>query len=184
MIFIDLGAYDGRSTRLACECLPITKAYLFEPNPHLTIKPPPCDHEIRREMALDENGEELLYLSKPDRRYNGQGSTIYKEKKTGWLDTDNPIKVTSIDFAEFLWSLPEERVAVKCNVEGAEYRIIPRLAKDKALGVPLFWWVSWHNEKIEGLDEVHSECESVLREAGFTRRDPFCFAGFDFWEGR
>jgi FkbM family methyltransferase len=152
VIFVDLGAFDGRSTRLFERHRNVRKAYLWECHPDIQIKPPKCDHEIIRAAAWTHDGEVTFYPGEHQGKVT-QGSSLLESKMTGWLDKDNPLTVPCMDLAAWLSRLDRQQceVAIKMNVEGAEYELLPH-----ALEFPTEWHISWHAEKVcmpQGTDE-------------------------------
>jgi len=187
VIFIDLGAFDGRSVRAYEKTRDITFAQLWEPNPHVRLLPPKCNHIKIDKAASVADGNASMYLSNPMGRVGqGQGSTLYKEKCSGFLDYGHPMVVETADFAAHLANLrglTQRDIVVKMNVEGAEYDIIPHLAAQSALDIPTEWYISFHNWKVGRTEDDDEELRELFRLAGY--RDfggrPFPEPEFEGW---
>ncbi len=162
--FVDLGAYDGRTTRSFAADHSVAKAYLFEPR-EMAFQLPDVPVQIIRAAAWISDGEMPLYLS---RRYSGEGSTLLREKVSGDCDFDNPVTVETIDFSAWLLCLIAAHVVVKMNIEGAEYAVLERLIHDGTLERIDALHVSFHTEKVGRTDADNQLLRDALRESGMV----------------
>lgn len=150
MIFVDLGAFDGRSSRHFESFMQpqlVTKCYMFEPNASITVKPPRCSSELIRALAYRRDGIMPIHLD----NMNGLGSSIFSDKQTGDL-SEQGVLVDCIDLSRWLYAIDTHGtggpVHIKMNVEGAEYPIIEHL---EYAGIPDYveaLYISWHHTKI------------------------------------
>ena len=113
---------------------PDFEIHAFEANPLFNngvFADYPKEANIHRVAASTYNGEIDVYINK-DKRINIQGTSIYKDKITGNLDKDHPIKVPCIDFP--LWIIDNfkstDNIIVKSNIEGAEYPLFDKMVDD------------------------------------------------------
>lgn len=155
--FIDLGSHFGAiikkfmaSKLYTSDC----KLYAFEPNPRITQEHlsfyPECVN-ISTSAAWINDGTLDFYIN-DDPRY--QGSSVCKEKTTGFLNKESPVIVKCFDFSE--WMNREFRegddVIIKMNIEGAEYKLIPRMIQDGSINFVSRLYLRRHWHKI-GLPE-------------------------------
>jgi hypothetical protein len=107
----------------------------------------------------------MLYKS---RDYQGEGSTIVKGKTTGRVDYEWPALVECRDFADWLLEHAGDNVVVKMNVEGAEYVLLPHLAERGALTIPRYYYISWHEAKLEAPRMSTGAARALLGDAGYA----------------
>ena len=165
--FIDLGAYKGLYIKRFKEgdyYTPDTKIIAFECNPTLKGVDYGKDVEVVHKCAWVEDGEIDFYISKTGPMFV-QGSSVYKNKITGNLDRENPIKMPCIDFSRFLSELIKENdnLIVKMNIEGAEYKILETLLTDGNIKLINTLFVSFHYKKINLPEERHLKLVRALR---------------------
>lgn len=184
LIFVDLGAYDGRSVRAFERVRNVERAYLWEPNEFMNPGHTSCQSHIIRAAAWVEDGKQPMYLSTPPcGKGKGQGSTLIKEKTTGYLEYGHPVMTETRDFAEWLDGFSGQDIVVKMNVEGAEYQIIEHLAAQSVLDVPIEWYISWHDWKIGRSEEDTEDMRDILRYFGYREigGEPFPVPEFEGW---
>ena len=94
-----------------------------------------------------------------------QGSSVYKNKNTGNLDREHPVKMPCIDFSNYLKALIKEddNLIIKMNIEGAEYKILERLIEEKTINLINDLYVSFHYVKIELPEARHLKLVRDLR---------------------
>lgn len=172
-VFVDLGAFDGRSTRAYEREHKLSFAYLWEPNPLIAIKRPKVPHSVICAAAWVQDGRYPFFLSSANKRYGqGQGSTLLGEKTTGELDKNTPLQVATMDFGAWLTARRSRELVVKVNIEGAEYALLQHLAETHALDVPREWLISWHGEKVGRTEKDAAHLRWYLRYAGFQELAP------------
>ena len=110
----------------AFECNPVLRDSAFIDYPKGVM--------IYREAAWIFDGEIDFFVNKL-KLQNVQGSSIYKEKTTGDLDKDHPVKIKCIDFSKWLIEnfFKDDNIILKSNIEGAEYQLFPHLIKTGAI---------------------------------------------------
>lgn len=180
MIYIDLGAYRGRTIQKfknSKHYKPEAKIYAFECNPHLSGFDYGPDVFTVNAAAWVKDEELSFYVSKfrPDRV---QGSSVDSSKKTGKLDIAHPVTVQGIDFNKWLFmavmgdvssTTPEpverDRVIVKMNIEGAEYKVLPHLINYGSIAFIDTLIIKWHWDRINiDKQKVHEPLKQRLRE--------------------
>jgi FkbM family methyltransferase len=168
-IFIDCGAYRGGLLRTFQLGRPGFKIYAFECNPLLKdINYGPDVTRINKAVwTKDEQIEFFLSKTNPEKV---QGSTIYRDKITGNIDKDCPVKAEAIDFSKWLDNTvhPDDYVVVKMNIEGAEYDVIPKMIKDLTINLIDELYIRWHWNKINFPPASHREIEGALKASGVT----------------
>lgn len=166
-IFIDLGAYKGlyiNRFKKSKIYKPDFKIYAFECNPYLSHINYGSDVIAIRKAAWIYDGEVSFFINtKMPARV--QGSSIYKEKITGDLDKQHPIKVPCIDFSKWLlrnFKL-EDNILIKINIEGAEYNILEKCISDGSINYIKKMWIRWHWQKCKILFNRHKKLTSQLK---------------------
>ena len=180
IIFVDLGAHKGESTRAHEKRVDIAHAYLWECHPMTVIEPPECTHTTIRAAAHTADEPVTLYLGND--HGSTQGTTTIKGKKTGCIDTDNPVAVHGIDLVQWLLAADDahrEPIVVKMNVEGAEYGLIPTMSDNGALSYIDELHISLHGSKVSKTDSDDENIRDLLRKSGFA---PY-FSPFEGCEG-
>ena len=179
--FVDLGAFDGASTRLYERIRDVEFAYLWECHPDVAIKPPRCGHEVIRAAAWIDDGTTEFYQGERCGVVT-QGSSLLKEKTTGWLDVDNPLTVETRDFSRWLAELPSEWPAVvKVNIEGAEYELLTYLYMATTIRLPHEWHVSFHSAKVGRTRADDDGIRTMLFSSGYSEC-PSPFPGCEGWK--
>ena len=169
-VFIDLGSFYGAViNKFIASPLYSSdfKIHAFEANPLLDGKHfigYPRGVTLHPVAAWTCDGEIEFYLNK-DRRPNVQGSSVYKEKRTGELDPLHPVKVPCIDFSQWLcdnFSL-EDNIIVKSNIEGAEYPLFQALMDDGSIKFVKRLFIRTHWNKIGMPQSEHDIFMSDIR---------------------
>lgn len=165
-IFIDAGANDGCSARLFRK--------LYDPHNEYRIYSFEVDPIYLDKFSDIEN---LVFINKAVwveygkcdffRSYTAwrDGGTLIKEKKTGELDKQNPIKVTTIDFSSWIMDtfLPSDLIILKMDIEGAEYKVLNKMIVDGSIDYIDELWIEWHYGKINMPEHKHQELVSRLK---------------------
>lgn len=167
-IFIDAGAYKGLYVKRFKEGVfyrPDFLIYAFECSPALSFVTFGSDVNVIRKALWVYDGKINFYISKI-RPEMVQGSSVYKSKTTGNLDTKNPITVDCIDFSKFLKNniREDDNLIVKMNIEGAEYKVLEKCCKDGTISLIKKLFIQWHYHKI-GLDKKrHTKLLDMLSD--------------------
>ena len=149
--FVDVGAFRGSTIRrfkLGPRYSPDWKIYAFECNPKLADFRYDAGVDVIRKAAWIDDGELQFFISRKSPALV-QGSSVYREKTTGNLDTDHPVTTPCIDFSAWL-SLtfqPGDTVIVKMNIEGAEYDVLEKCVADGTISLVSELYIQWHNSK-------------------------------------
>jgi len=131
-ILLDCGFYYGAATRNLLRQGVIDKKWLihaFEPNPEIDIKKVaeefPLKIETHQEAVWIKNGKVSFTISIRDNASHIKGTCGHCPKKT--------VKVTSIDFSSFVAKLPKAFIYCSMDIEGAEYKVLKKMIKDKTI---------------------------------------------------
>ena len=154
--FINCGGHDGCSARWFRDKIDKDSEYFiytFEPDPRFKgcygdLK----KHKFYRKAVWIKDGRINFYLSIVPL---ANGSSLVKEKRTGNLDKENPIRVRCIDFSMWIKKTfeKEDYIFLKLDIEGAEYEVLEKMMKDGTLSYIDKLIISFHYNKI-GIKDV------------------------------
>lgn len=180
-VWIDLGSHFGAITRkfMASKLYsPDFIMHAFEPNPvisRITFFSYPQNVIVHREAAWICDGEIELYINQDPRV---QGSSIHREKITGNLDKDNPVRVKCIDFSAWLKAnfSKTDNIIVKSNIEGAEYQLFERLISNGTIEYIKKLFLRRHWQKIGmSIDQDVDFIERLLKVPGLAVINDYAF---------
>lgn len=163
-IFLDCGTHEGQGL---CELAPKLpqdcEIYCFEPNPCITLS----KHDMRtiatnagiRFSSLDLH-KKAIWVSNDGVRFvsiggfprgttnlRGQASSIANISNHNRTD-NNMIDIPSIDLVYFIRLLnlmPEDKLYIKMDIEGAEFEVISKLLKADDIHQHIsHMWIEWH----------------------------------------
>jgi len=170
-IFVDLGAYDGDSIRLAQRHFGrFAEIHAFEPLPG-------PQQRMAREFggskrfhlvgaaAGVENSTARIFLGN---QYGEIASSLFKGNRQCCDSEFVDIKV--IDFPEYFKSKcspRREKIVLKLNIEGGEYDILKVMADRNLLQSIDILFVDWHWSLIGLTEESHRDLVRRLRRHGF-----------------
>jgi FkbM family methyltransferase len=98
---------------------------------------------VHSDALWSENGEMDFYISID--KWGDAGCTLRPEKREK-LDLENPKKVKTIDFSEFLNQFnDDDYIIVKLDIEGAEYKVIERILETKSINKINELYIEWHD---------------------------------------
>lgn len=130
-IFIDCGAHCGESILEAKKRFgDDIKVISFEANPNLAI---PLQEHFKNDSNVEINNAAVWIEDKKSTKFYlsvnwSDGSSIYKEKKSGGISDNISVDVPSIDLSKFIRDLKKDNyIILKLDVEGAEYEILNHL---------------------------------------------------------
>lgn len=166
-IFIDAGGRTGKSI---CRFLKSPEndktfeIYSFEPVNHLSSHYKDKPDIIFSNKALwIYDGEIDFYISKTK---GGWGSTILKEKISGKLDKNHPIKVPCFDFSK--WVIDNfninDYIILSMDIEGAEYKILQKMINDGSIKYIKKLCIEFHYDRIGVKKEDHDAMVNNLKE--------------------
>lgn len=167
-VYIDLGAYRGlyvrrfkKSSMFKSGC----KIYAFECNPHLANIDYGSDVTRIQKAAWIYDGELDFYISKKNPS-KVQGSSICREKRTGNLDKEHPLKISCIDFSKWIEHnfQKDDNIVLKINIEGAEYDILEKMIADGTIDYINTLFVQFHRERIGMSIDKHNKLINALKE--------------------
>jgi len=171
--FIDCGGHTGQSVlkfKKSKEYDTSFKIYSFEPLCNLAKKYKDWKDIIFIDSAVWIcDGKIDLYVDErafsKTQGYLGQGSSLFRDKKTGNLNKEHPIKVKCIDFGQWILKTfdKDDYIILKMNIEGSEYKVLNKMLKDDAIDYINKAYISFHYKKI-GLDEkIHNNLIKKLK---------------------
>jgi FkbM family methyltransferase len=168
-IFIDGGAWNGTSIDMFRKQWKDHKEYeiySFECNPQFWWEIKKRDVNFIENAVWIENTELDFYIG---RQYGGMGSSVIKEKQTGELDKEHPIKVKAIDFSQWIIDnfSKDDYIVLKLDIEGAEYKVLDKMIDDKSIEYINRLFGEWHQNKIGMLKEDHNKLIDRLNKFGF-----------------
>lgn len=180
-VFIDLGSHFGAITRKFMSSKLYSSDFVihcFEANPVITpeiFAAYPAGCIIHREAAWTEDGEIEFFINHDQRV---QGSSVFKEKVTGNLDKEHPVKVPCIDFSAWLKKNfnRTDNVIVKSNIEGAEYPLFTKMIENGTIDMISKLYLRRHWHKI-GMPREEDACFMERLLAGGC---PQVFSDYDF----
>lgn len=174
-IFIDCGAHLGESVDFFLKRFSQADSFQihsFECNPS-SIEHFKKRHNLKANVKLYEkavwvNEEGLdFYLGLSD------GCSAIKEKITGNLDKQNPIRVESISLSKFIKEnfLSVDNIILKMDIEGAEYAVLNDLCDTGAIKYVKSLFGEWHHHKIGMSKFDHDLVVRRLEENNLRMRD-------------
>jgi FkbM family methyltransferase len=107
------------------------------------------------------DGEEFFFLD----REVGYGSSLFKEKTTGGIDTGSPIRVPTVDLSKWLMENTSQNdyIILKLDVEGAEYDILEKMIADGSIRRVRHIFAEWHWHKIHVPESRHLSLQEELK---------------------
>ncbi len=144
-IFIDCGGHVGESIKLFKKSKDYTSDFMFysfEPVPYLFEKYKEEKDIIKFKQAVwIFDGEVNLYLAE-----HSDGNSLFKGKKTGNMNKEHPIKVQCIDLSKWIQNTfnKNDYIILKMNIEGAEFKILDKMIKDKTIEYINKSYIGWH----------------------------------------
>jgi len=171
-VFIDLGSFYGSIINKFMRSplySPNFEIHAFEANPLFQgqqfVGYPPKT-KIHRVAAWVYDGELDLFLNR-DKKVNVQGTSVFREKRTGDLDPENPARVRCIDFDRWLRDNfdPSDNIIVKSNIEGAEYPLFEHLIRCGSVAYIKRLFLRTHWNKIGMAEADHCLFMEAIRKA-------------------
>ena len=94
------------------------------------------------------------------------GSSLNETKISNGININNKFDVECVNIVEFINNLnlnSNDKLWVKMDVEGEEYKLIPHLHNYNLLKRIDKLFIEWHHEKIKNIDISHHKyCKSLL----------------------
>ena len=150
-LFIDCGGYDGCSVLKFLLAFPEYDAVTFEPNPDLWRYYDELPTTLVRKAAYIRDGHVSFRLDPVD----GDGSTLVEGKTVDFHgqvpNEECPIiDVPCIDLSAYVARMAQvyDRIALKLDVEGAEYEILEKMLVDHTLSDVGQLFCEFHHDKI------------------------------------
>jgi FkbM family methyltransferase len=172
-IFIDLGAYNGDTIAIALEKIPnIFATYGFEPltTPFNQMKDRFFSERVFIEKAVADTveGDARIYIGK---KYGDIGSSTCPDNPN--CDQNHYEIVRKIDFSKWfndniILKYKRSHVILKLNIEGGEYKILPKLIDDGYTAYIREIYCDWHWQLIGLSEENHHNLVGRLRSCGFS----------------
>ena len=155
-IFIDCGYYRGKALEYYAPFMDETwEVIAFEPRADLGVQSSfersPFDIEWYQIAVWTENGD-IDYVI-PNRE---DSAHILKDR--GVAENEVIKKVSSIDFSQFVDSLPEEAtIVVSMDIEGAEFPVLKKMIKDGTIERISLLDIEFHHRLIPGMTREDSD---------------------------
>jgi FkbM family methyltransferase len=151
-IFLDCGAWNGYSVKVFRQLYDPNmeyEIYSFEANPYHVEFFPKFEghHKLVKNAVWVDYVEKDFYLDYSKKRAS---STLLKEKTSGILDKDNPIKVTCIDLDDWIKNMfnKHDEIVLKLDIEGAEYTVLPHMIERGSIDYINKLFIEWHWHKV------------------------------------
>ena len=144
-VFIDCGGHVGESIQLFKRSKRYDSSYeiySFEPVEQLAKKYKHLDGIVYSDKAVwIYDGEIDFYLAAIS-----DGNSLFKDKKTGGIDREHPIKVACIDFSKWVQSTfnKDDYIILKIDIEGAEFKVLDKMIRDGSIEYINSAYVEWH----------------------------------------
>ncbi|MGD2072091.1 MAG: FkbM family methyltransferase [Candidatus Thorarchaeota archaeon] len=174
-VFVDAGANDSCSARIFRKLYDPKNKYViysFEVEPDFKNNFNNISNLVFINKAVwIEDGHINFYRDNYVKIVNGRcgklqraGGSLIKEKKSGNLDKKNPIKVESIDFSKWLRETlsKDDYIILKMDIEGAEYKVLEKMLKEKTFEYINRFMIEWHWKKIGMSVEDHNKIASQI----------------------
>jgi len=154
-IFIDGGANSGISIQMFLDKYPGAdefEIYSFECNPELfneLSKKYSTRATLYQQAVFTVNTDFDFYIG------NRLSSSLRRDKISGYLNTEAPIRVQAIDISKFISNnfSKEDYIVLKLDIEGAEYDVIPHLIETSAINYINELFGEWHYLKLKSISE-------------------------------
>lgn len=173
-VFVDCGGHQGQSVRGFLYSLGFKHIedpteftiYSFEPNPAVSEK-----YRDREDIVFSDaavwiyDGEIDFYVdSHIWAGIPSLGSTLIREKDSGDLNFDNPLKVKCIDLSKWIMDNfdKDDFIIVKMDIEGGEYKILNKMIEDDSISYINELRMDWHSHKIGMPISEHNELVAKL----------------------
>lgn len=173
-VFIDGGAHNGESVEYFYQTFPDAEQYevhSFEPNPELWSLIEKKKTILHKYAMWDKDSETDFWKS----RFHTEGGTILTKKITGKVDYNNPIKVNTIDFSNWMKENlnKDDYIVLKLDIEGAEYTVLEKMYRDGTLTWINEFWGEFHlPNRIKSLDEgIYDRIQGYLKEVKLDFKD-------------
>jgi len=172
-VFIDCGAWTGDSIKAFKKFYKGFEIYGFECEPRLTKELTKLSEKLDFKFI----NKAVWINNKPINLYPGQGdltqsSSLHKSKRK-YIDKKNPVKVEAIDLSKWIIKNfnKEDYIICKMNIEGAEYKILPKMLKDGSIDYIDRLYMSWHWSKVKEFTKQQHESivEAVAKRTTLLR---------------
>ena len=167
-VYVDLGANHGVTVENFLRDQPATEVFAFEPAPELA-------KELREKFSNHTNvhiieaaawvADEKITFYPGDQSDKSSTLLTGKSETSPWkIRYDSGFDVQGIDIAKWLLNhtSDDDLVVMKMDVEGSEYRLLPRLMETKALSRLREIRVEWHWDRYP--DEVTEARHHEIRD--------------------
>lgn len=150
-VFLDCGGHKGQSVKKAIEIYGSDiDIFSFEPSPLLWPFFNELPTTLIKKAVSDKYETVPFYLG----RYS-LGSTLFKNKKTGAINYEEPIMVETVDLSSWIKeNIPlESYIILKLNVEGAEIPVLRKMIDDGTLARVKELYCNFHYNRFIGGDK-------------------------------
>jgi len=141
-IYIDVGFYAGVALKKYQDEGIVDDSwtvYAFEANPQLKVP-----KWVSRKAAWIKDGKVTLLISGREDSASVQGTSGHT--------TPQKVKVPSIDFSKFVAKLPDVYTICSMDIEGAEFRVLKKMLKDKTIDKINLLDIEFHHRLMKDYD--------------------------------
>ena len=154
-IFIDCGGHNGESVRRfkkSKEYSDDFEIYSFEPFEWIAKSYKDLPYINYSDKAIWIFDGEIDFYINPtyETTKNTRGNSLNKEKISGGLDKEKPLKVPCIDFSKWIIDNfdKDDFIILKMDIEGAEYTVMRKMIEDDSISYINRVNMEFHYEKI------------------------------------
>lgn len=169
-IFLDCGAWNGYSVKVFRQVYDPNmeyKIYSFEANPYHLKTFPKFEgfHVLIGDAVWVDYTEMDFYLDYSRKRAS---STLLKEKTSGDLDKENPIKVKCVDLDDWIKGMftESDEIVLKLDIEGAEYTVLPHMIESGSIDYIDKLFIEWHWHKVGVSKAEHDAVVKQIKGRG------------------
>ncbi|MFX1383561.1 MAG: FkbM family methyltransferase [Promethearchaeota archaeon] len=154
-IYIDCGGHKATTAKLILKTHPNFEIHSFEANPEFSKYFENLDVTLHKKAVWINNEPIDFYTAE-----NSQSGSLYKDKETGNIIKNKPLKVDCLDLSEWIISnfKKKDYIILKMNIEGAEYKILEKMMEDGSLSYINELFCQFHYHDIPSMTEKdHNE---------------------------
>lgn len=160
MIFLDCGFYAGSVLRRYLDAQTVDDSwtiYAFEPNRTLpleeTLKKFPSINLIRKAVWI-KDGVVNFHIGGREDSACVHGTASHSSFKT--------IRTPAIDFSKFVDDLPDDYIICSMDIEGAEFKVLRKMIKDKTIDKIDELDIEFHHRLMP--DEDDNSTREIIKE--------------------
>lgn len=157
MIYIDCGFYAGKALEYYAHFFDKdTTVYIFEPNPNIPVEAhidrfPDLNIIWKKQAVWTEDGKAMF--STGEREDAARLTDVRKSP-------GEEVEVETIDFSKFVADLPDDKITVSMDIEGAEYPVLRKMLEEGTAQKITLLDIEFHDRLLTDEDPASS---SLLR---------------------